>query len=95
MLTLDNDLTGFVAISSALSSQQVFEGDGYMLLRWLDTGSYLLRQGGASVLGGTQLIDGWLGTMPLMMLLALPLDMMPLRVKICFVGTISAIGEAF
>ena len=46
------------------------------------------------MLGNMRLIDGWRGAMPPMTLMALPFDVEPLRVKVCFFGAIDAMEEA-
>jgi len=42
-----------------------------------------------------RLNDGWWGTVPPVMLMALPLDIISLRVTVCFLGTIGVVGEIF
>ena len=66
----------------------------FVLLRWLDTSGCLLRQGGADVFSDMRPIDGWWGIVPLVVLMALPLVVVPLRVTTCFLGAIDVVVEA-
>ena len=69
-----------------------------ILVLWrgcLDVGGYPMGRGGAHVFYSMQLIDGWRRTVPPMALIALPFDVVPLRVTIYFLGAIGAMEESF
>ena len=92
----DRDQTGLVVLLSALSCRQATEGGGLRtvagkLRRW----RLPLRRGGADVFGGMWLIDGRQGTVPPTLLMPLRFDVAPLRVRVCFLGAIIDVKEAF
>ena len=89
----DRDQIGLV-FSSAFSCRQVSERVG---LRVVVVVGYwrLPRRRGASFFGGMLLIGGWWGIVPLVVLIALPLDIASLRVAVYFLGVIDIVGETF